>query len=120
LNAPGRQAPQLALGNHHPPLREVLRHRLGDQQGVVAADRFDLDFHVAACEELLRVADELRVFPLLGLDRRWSPHVGPVCEHLRRAGFEAEVVAAEYEFQKAAGHACGRMLRVSKEGGRPR
>ena len=71
-----------------------------------------LDFHVAACEELLRVAEELRVFPLLGLDRRWSPHVGPVCEHLGRAGFEAEVVAADYEFQKAADHAGNWMLRV--------
>ncbi len=82
--------------------------------------QFDLDFHVAACEELLRVAEDLRVFPLLGLDRRWSQHVSPVCEHLRRAGFVAEVVAVEYEFQKADDHAGNRMLRVRKEGGRPR
>lgn len=76
------------------------------------SEQFDLDFHVAACEELLRLAEELRVFPLLGLDRRWSPYVSPVCEHLGRAGFEAEVVAVDYEFQKAADHAGNRMLRV--------
>jgi hypothetical protein len=79
---------------------------------------FGLDFHVAACEELLRVAEELRVFPLLGLDRRWSPHVAPVCEHLGRAGLEAEVVATKYEFQKADDHAGNRLLRVRRKVGR--
>jgi hypothetical protein len=34
------------------------------------AGQLDLDFHFAAFEELLRVASEVRVFPLLGLDRR--------------------------------------------------
>jgi hypothetical protein len=47
----------------------------------------DLAFHIAAFAELLRVAGEVRVFPLLGLDRQWSPHVGPVREHLERADF---------------------------------
>src|SRR5207245_2364934 len=40
--------------------------------------QFSLDFHTAAVLELLRVAHEVRVFPLLDLDRHWSPHVGPV------------------------------------------
>jgi hypothetical protein len=84
------------------------------------SEQFGLDFHVAACEALLRVAEEVRVFPLLGLDRRWSPHVGPVCEHLRQAGFDAEVVAVNYEFQKADDHAGNRMLRVGRKEGRPR
>jgi hypothetical protein len=61
---------------------------------------------------VLRVAGELRIFPLVGLDRQWSPHVGPVCEHLTRGGFEVEVVAVEYEFQKAEDHASSRMMRV--------
>jgi hypothetical protein len=74
----------------------------------------NLDFHVAAFEELLRLAGEVRVFPLLGLDRRWSPHVGPVCAHLERAGFVVEVVAVAYEFQRAEDHAGNRMLRVRR------
>jgi predicted N-acetyltransferase YhbS len=76
--------------------------------------QLDLDFHLAAALELLRVAGELRVFPLLGLDRRWSPHFGPVCEHLRRRGFEVEVVPTGYEFQRAEDHAGNRMLRVCR------
>ena len=76
----------------------------------------DLDLHIKAFDELLRVANEVRVFPLLGLDRRWSPHVGPVSEHLERAGFEVEIVAVEYEFQRAEDHAGNRMMRIRRTG----
>jgi hypothetical protein len=82
------------------------------------SEQFGLDFHIAAFEELLRVAGEARAFPLLGLDRQWSQHVGPVCEHLTRAGFGVEVVAVGYEFQRADDHAGNRMLRVRRPGGR--
>jgi hypothetical protein len=68
----------------------------------------------AAFEELLRLAHEVRVFPLLDLDRQWSPHVSPVCQHLARAGFVVKVVAVEYEFQRADDHAGNRMLRVRR------
>jgi hypothetical protein len=81
------------------------------------SERFSLGFHVAAFEELLRVAGEVRVFPLLTLDRQWSPHLDPVRDHLTRAGFEVEVVAVEYEFQWADDHAGNRMLRVRRESG---
>jgi hypothetical protein len=78
------------------------------------SEQLDLDFHIAACEELLRVAGEVRIFPLLNLDRRWSPHVGPVCDHLMRAGFMVEVGDVEYEFQRADDHAGSRMMRVRR------
>jgi hypothetical protein len=82
------------------------------------SEHLDLGFHLAAFQELMRVAREVRVFPLLGLDRRWSPHVEPVCEQLGRVGFEVEVVAVGYEFQKAEGQPGNRMLRV-RQPGRP-
>ncbi len=78
------------------------------------SNQFDCDFHVAAFEELLRVAGEVRVFPLLGLDRHRSPHVGPVLDHLERVGFAVEVVSVEYEFQKADDHNGNRMMRVGR------
>jgi hypothetical protein len=78
------------------------------------SEQFDLDFHIAAFEDLLRVAGEVRVFPLLGLDSRGSPHVGPIRDHLTRAGFEVEVAAVEYEFQRAEDHAGNRMMRVRR------
>lgn len=76
------------------------------------SDRLDLDFHRASLRELLRVAGEVRVFPLLTLERQWSPHVAPLCQDLERAGFAAEIVTVPYEFQRAADHAGSRMLRV--------
>jgi hypothetical protein len=76
------------------------------------SQRLDLAFHIAAFEDLLRVAGEVRIFPLLGLDCRWSPHIGPVREYLERAGFEVQIVAVEYEFQRAENHAGNRMMRV--------
>jgi hypothetical protein len=76
--------------------------------------QLDQNFHIAAFEELLWVAGEVRVFPLLGLDNRWSPHVGPVRDHLTRASYGVEVTAVEYEFQKAEDHAGNRMMRVRR------
>jgi hypothetical protein len=76
------------------------------------SEQLGLDFRTAAVEELLRVAGEVRVFPLLDLDRQWSPHVGPVRDCLTLAGFGVEVVAVGYEFQKAEDHAGNRMMRV--------
>jgi hypothetical protein len=76
------------------------------------SDQFDYDFHVAAFEELLRVAGEVRVFPLHGLDRHRSPHLGPVRDHLERTDFEVEVVSVAFEFQKADDHTGNSMMRV--------
>jgi hypothetical protein len=78
------------------------------------SEQLDRDFHLAALEELLRVAGEVRVFPLLDLDRRWSAHVSPVSDHLKRAGFAVEIVPVAYEFQRAEDHAGNRMLRVRR------
>src|SRR4029453_5858806 len=47
---------------------------------------FDLAFHLAAMAELLRVADEVRVFPLLAMDGMPSPHLEPLLAELRRMG----------------------------------
>jgi hypothetical protein len=76
--------------------------------------QLDLAFHVASVEELLRVAAEVRVFPLLGLDGKESPHVGPVLSHLAGRGLRAEVEAVPYEFQRGG----DRMMRVRRPAGR--
>jgi hypothetical protein len=75
-----------------------------------------LDFHIAAALELLRVARELRIFPLLGLDRQWSAHVSPVRAHLLQAGLKVDIVAVEYELQRADDHAGNRMMRIHRNG----
>lgn len=59
-------------------------------------------FHIAALRELCRVATEVRVFPLLGLDGRASPHLDPALTALRGKGFQVTVRAVPYEFLKGA------------------
>jgi hypothetical protein len=64
------------------------------------SDQLDFDFHRTALEELLRVAKKVRVFPLLALDRRPSPHVEPICIHFAKVGFHTEIWRVAYEFQR--------------------
>jgi hypothetical protein len=50
----------------------------------------------------------------LGLDRKLSSYIGPVRDHLAWAGYKVEIVAVQYEFQRAEDHAGNRMMRVSR------
>ena len=72
--------------------------------------QFDLDFHIAALREMLRVAAEVRVFPLLQLGGAPSPHVPGVREALTAAGVRATVEPVPYEFQRGGNH----MLRLRR------
>lgn len=73
-------------------------------------DRLDLDFHVASLRELLRVSEEVRVFPLHGLDARPSPHLGKAIEVLAKESVKIETLKVPFEFQRGANE----MLRISK------
>jgi hypothetical protein len=42
------------------------------------SEQLPLDFHKASIQELLRVASEVHIFPLVSLDCEPSPHLGPV------------------------------------------
>jgi hypothetical protein len=64
------------------------------------SDRFSTDFHVAAIEEMCRVATEARVFPLLKSYGGSSPHLQPVVDLLRGHGCRIEVRRVPYEFQR--------------------
>lgn len=61
---------------------------------------FDLDFHLRSIGELLRVATEVRIFPLLNLIGERSQHLDPVIATLSTEGFHAEIRKVDYEFQK--------------------
>lgn len=58
------------------------------------------EFHLQALQEMLRVAREVRVFPLLTLDGAASPHLDFVKTQLASQGFDLEVKRVAYEFQK--------------------
>jgi SAM-dependent methyltransferase len=73
----------------------------------------DAGFHVAALVELARVAREVRVFPLLDLEGRRSPHLAAVVAGLSRAGLSAEEMPVGFEFQKGGSS----LLRVRRRAG---
>jgi len=64
-------------------------------------DRLDLDFHIAACRELVRVArpgGEVRLHPIVNLRGETSAFVAPLREALRVYGIASEIVEVDYEF----------------------
>jgi hypothetical protein len=61
---------------------------------------FSAKFHLRALREMLRVAREVRIFPLLALDGTPSPHLSIVTESLTREGYRVEIQPVLYEFQR--------------------
>ncbi|HLP09398.1 MAG TPA: hypothetical protein VK178_14640, partial [Opitutaceae bacterium] len=71
--------------------------------------QLDLEFHRCALAELLRVAAEVRVFPLQQLGATPSPHLEPLVAEFSRL-HRVEIVPVEYEFQRGS----DRMLRIRR------
>ncbi|BAU12983.1 SAM-dependent methyltransferase [Leptolyngbya sp. NIES-3755] len=61
--------------------------------------------------ELLRVAQEVRIFPLLNLDEEPSLYTQTVIETLSDQGFAVQVQSVAYEFQKGG----NQMLKVNRK-----
>jgi hypothetical protein len=74
------------------------------------SQQFDEAFHIAAVREMCRVADEVRIFPLLTLAGEPSPDVAAVMRALGAAGRHCCVADVPYEFQRGG----SRMLVVSR------
>lgn len=66
------------------------------------SEQVDQSQHVLAMTELCRVANEVRVYPLLALDGSRSTHLGPVINHLKESGFDVSLQTVKYQFQKGA------------------
>lgn len=69
--------------------------------------QLDLEFHRAALRELLRIAPEVRVFPLQQLGATPSPHLEPIVAEFGRE-HRVEIVPVDYEFQRGG----NKMLRI--------
>ncbi len=70
------------------------------------------ELHLQALREMLRVARDVRVFPLLDLRGDLSPHLQLVTMALRIEGFQVDRVKVNYEFQQGGNE----MLRVTNAG----
>lgn len=69
-----------------------------------------LDFHLASIHELLRIAPEVRIFPLIKLDGARSPYLEVILQDLATQGHTAQVQPVNYEFQKGG----NQMLKISR------
>ena len=70
----------------------------------------DLQFHKEAISEMLRVANEVRIFPLVTLGGEISPHLEPIMDYFKTKGYTCKVIKTRYEFQKGA----DAMLQIEK------
>ena len=64
------------------------------------SDHFDAAFHYTAIREMLRVAGEVRIFPLLTLMGKKSPHLTAVAGRLAGEGFTVAVRKTRYQLQR--------------------
>jgi hypothetical protein len=78
------------------------------------SEQFGAQFHIDSVIELCRVADEVRLFPLLQLGGTPSPHVSAVTHELERLGWSVQIETVPYEFQRG-GNQMLRILRSSVE-----
>lgn len=73
------------------------------------SEQLDLDFHMAGLDELCRVADEVRIFPIvINMTGERSVHLDPVCEHLKQQGHQVSIETVPYQFQRGGNE----MLRI--------
>ena len=61
------------------------------------SDSFSVDFHIASIREMLRVAREVRIFPLLTLMCEKSPHIKSVQQTFASDGYSVEICPVVYE-----------------------
>jgi hypothetical protein len=64
------------------------------------SDNLSLDFHLQSLVEMLRVAKEVRIFPLLDFNANESPYVDAIMNLLSQKGYSVKQVKVNYEFQK--------------------
>lgn len=61
-------------------------------------DNLTFDFHVASIREMLRVAREVRIFPLLDVNVRESKYLSGILDEFQ--DFKPEIRQVNYEFQR--------------------
>jgi len=72
------------------------------------SDRLSVKFHRESIRELCRVANDVRIFPLIDLDLRPSPYVQLIAQSLEKDGFAVSIERVPYEFQRGGNE----MLRI--------
>jgi hypothetical protein len=64
------------------------------------------DFHLESIKELARVGDdEIRIFPLVGLDAKPYDEMNALIDDIKRSGLTIEILPVAFEFQRGANQA---------------
>ena len=74
------------------------------------SEQLDVDFHMKSILEMLRVAKEVRVFPLVDSKGDKSVYIEGVVKELTSLGYDVNIVKTGYEFQKGGNE----MLKITK------
>ncbi len=74
--------------------------------------QLSFDFHRDSIQELCRISQEVRIFPLLALNCKKSPYVAPIQSHFSAAGFTVDICRVPYEFQKGGNE----IMRIYRNG----
>jgi hypothetical protein len=69
------------------------------------SEHLSFEFHLESIRELCRIAEEVRVFPLLNLAQARSPYIDEICSILVKEGISSEIIQVDYELQKGGNQA---------------
>ncbi|WP_434687724.1 SAM-dependent methyltransferase [Pseudanabaena minima] len=69
------------------------------------SEHLSSEFHLESIRELCRIAEEVRIFPLLNLAQARSPYIDQVCSILANEGISSEILQVPYELQKGGNQA---------------
>lgn len=64
------------------------------------SQQLSTEFHLNSIKEMCKVANEVRIFPLLELGAVKSRHLTLVSSQLQKEGYQIDIVEVDYEFQK--------------------
>ena len=74
------------------------------------SDHFDENFHFDSICEMLRVCQEVRIFPLLTLMLNPSQHLKAIVKKLEQRGYNCEIQQVDYELQRGGNE----MLKITR------
>ncbi|MBW4645724.1 MAG: SAM-dependent methyltransferase [Goleter apudmare HA4340-LM2] len=74
------------------------------------SDHLDYEFHLKSIGEMLRIAKEIRIFPLLTLMLKPSQHLDEIVKYYTAKGYMVDITNVEYELQRGG----NQMLKIVK------
>lgn len=90
-------------------IAELPRLPFGDRQFELAlcghflfsySEQLSIEFHLDALRELCRVADEIRIFPIVALSGDVAPALPVVIETMAQEDYQFDILTVPYQFQK--------------------